>query len=123
MTTTDVAANAVLAAASGFLVAAFGLDTQTVLWALMGSVLGVTLAPPASRIYAIFLFVAATLTCALGATVISAAYFSNTPLSRNISAVVLAALFHPIFKAFIGRVPVMIEAWTARISAILGGSK
>ncbi len=123
MNHTDVAANTVLAGASGFLVAAFGLDTQTVLWALTGSVLGVTLAPPASRIYAMFLFVAATLACALGATAISAAYFANNALSRNICAVVLAALFHPIFKSLIGRVPVMIEAWTARISAILGGSK
>lgn len=122
MSATDLAANAAIAGASGFLVATLGLEPQAILWALVGSVLGVTLAPPTSRLYAVFLFVAATLTCALGATALSAAYFGS-PMARNLCAVLLAALFHPIFKALIGRVPTLVEAWTARLGALFGGSK
>jgi hypothetical protein len=119
---TETAAGIVATGASGLLIAALGVEPQAIAWALVGSILGLTLAKPASRVYAVALFFASTLACALMATVIAEHYFASSIGARNVCAVVLAAAFHPLFEAFIAAVPGLVAAGTKRARAVLGGS-
>jgi hypothetical protein len=119
---TETAANVVAAGASGLLIASLGVEPQAIVWALVGSILGLTLAKPASRAYAVALFVASTLACALFATWISDNYFAGSAGARNVCAVVLAASFHPLFEAFISAIPGLVAAFAKRARAALLGS-
>lgn len=121
MSVTDTAAGAAVTGASAMLVGMLGVEPQAIIWAIVGSIIGVALAPPTGRLYAIALFVAATMTCALIATLISAQYFAGAPLPRNVAAVLLAAGFHPIFKKFIERAGELVGAWIDRFAAAIGG--
>lgn len=120
---TETVAGIVTTGASGLLIAALGVEPQAIAWALVGSILGLTLAKPASRGYAVALFIASTLACALLGTVLAEQYFSNSAPSRNVCAVVLAAGFHPMFEAFIKQVPSFVAAAIARIRGAFIGAK
>lgn len=120
MTTTETAANATITGGMGLVVALLGVEPQAILWATMGSIIGVVLAPKTSTWYAIALFCASTMACALFATGISASYFNGSEMSRNVAAVLLGAAFHPGLKVFIERVADLITAWINRIAAALG---
>lgn len=120
---TETAAGVVATGASGLLIAALGVEPQAIAWALVGSILGLTLAKPASRSYAVALFIASTLACSLLATVLAEQYFGNSATSRNVCAVILAAAFHPLFEAFIGQVPSLVAAALERVRAIFSGAK
>lgn len=120
---TESAAGLVTTGASGLLIAALGVEPQAIAWALVGSILGLTLAKPASRVYAVALFIAATLACSLLATVIAEGYFSGNAGARNVCAVILAAAFHPLFEAFISSVPGLVSAGARRLRAVIGGSQ
>lgn len=120
---TETAASVVATGASGLLIAALGVDPQAIAWALVGSILGLTLAKPASRVYAVALFFASTLACALFATWIAETYFAGAAGARNVGAVILAAAFHPIFEVFIGQVPSLVSAAVDRVRIIFSGAK
>lgn len=120
---TETAAGIVTTGASGLLIAALGVEPQAIAWALVGSILGLTLAKPASRAYAVALFIASTLACSLLATMLAEQYFSNGTTARNVCAVILAAAFHPLFEAFIGQVPSLVAAAIDRLRAIFSGAK
>lgn len=124
MSITDTAINAAVAGGtSAMLFAAFGIEPQALIWALVGSVLGVTFAPASGRLYAIAMFVAATMTCALIATWASIRYLDGDPLSRNLVAVLSAAIFHPALKKTIDKIGDFIGAFIDRMSAAIGGPK
>lgn len=123
MSMTDTVANATIAGASAMIFAALGVEPQAIVWAIVGSILGVTFAPPTGRLYAVALFVAATMSCALLATGVSNAYFAGAPIPRNISAVMLAAVFHPALKAFIERIGMLVGAWIEAIAKRIGGQQ
>lgn len=105
------------------LVAALGVEPQAVIWAIVGSILGVIFAPPTGKLYAVAMFAAATLTCALVATYISAEWFSGGHLQRNVAAVLLAASFHPALKKGIERFSEAVGAGIDRLAAAFGSPK
>lgn len=119
---TDAAASTVLTGASGLLIAALGVEPQAIAWALLGSILGLTLAKPAGRLYAVALFISATLVCALLATVLADHWFEGRVGARNVLAVALAAGFHPMLEAFFSAVPGLVAAGSRRARAFIGGS-
>lgn len=121
MNVTDAAANAAVSGASALLVASLGVEPQAIIWAIVGSILGVTLAPKTGRGYAVAMFLAATLTCALLATYLSSEYFAGGVLQRNVVAVLLAATFHPALKVLIERVGTVIGSLLDRLVAAIGG--
>lgn len=120
---TETAAGLVATGASGLLIASLGVEPQAIVWALVGSILGLTLAKPSSRVYAVALFFASTLACALMATVIAEHYFAGSVGARNVCAVILAAAFHPLFEAFISAVPGLVAAFAKRARAAIGSPK
>ncbi len=122
--TTDIAAQTALTAASAFFVSMLGVEPQAIIWSFVGCVLGVTLAKPSSTLYAIALFIAATLACALLGTVTADTFFSSGKVARNASSVIYGAAFHPLLAAFIGAVPSFIEAFrTFIVRRFLGGGQ
>ena len=121
MSVTDVAANAAVSGASALLVASLGVEPQAIIWAIVGSILGVTFAPKTTKPYAVAMFLAATLICALVGTYVSTKYFGGAPLERNLTAVMLAATFHPALKVMIERAGTVIGAWLDRLVAAIGG--
>jgi hypothetical protein len=122
MTTTETAANATSTGSMGLVVALLGVEPQAILWTTMGSIIGVVLAPKTGTLYAIALFCASTMACALFATGISVSYFQGSEMSRNIAAVLLGAAFHPGLKVFIERSADVVAAWINRIATALGSS-
>ena len=123
MNATEMAAQAAAAGTSAVFVSIVGVEPQAIVWGLVGSILGVTLAKPSGRAYAILLFIAATLTCALLGTVTGAYFAPGSPLVRNSCTVVIGAIFHPLLSALIGAAPGLIERFVAFISRRVGGSQ
>ncbi len=121
MNVTDAAANAVLAGTSAMLVSALGVEPQAIIWAIVGSIIGVIAAPPTGKLYACAMFLAATLMCALFGTWVSHEYFAGAAIQRNMAACMLAALFHPIIKKLLESVGTVVGAWIARIASTLEG--
>jgi hypothetical protein len=113
---TDAAANATLTGVSAMLVGLLGVEAQAIVWSFVGCILGVTLAKPSGRFYAMALFVAATLACALLGTLTADQFFAGSKVARNVAAVVFGAGFHPILAAFISAVPGIVTSFLARRS-------
>ncbi len=107
--TTEIAAQAAATGASAFLVATLGIEGQALAWACVGSIFGVALAPKTGLLYAVALFVAATLTCALLGTAMGQYFSPGSMMTRNACSVAMGAAFHPILAAFIGSVPSLMD--------------
>lgn len=121
MSATDLAAQATAAGTSALFVSMIGVEPQTLVWSVVGSVIGVALAKPAGRAYAVALFLAATLTCGLLATIASAQWFDNSAMARNGLAVLLGAAFHPGLQAFFASIPAVVEACKRFVVRRIGG--
>lgn len=76
----------------------FGLEIQTILWALVGGFFGAALAPQMTRAKAVVRYFAACLLSALGAT--AALHFMKTEdtVVRNLLAGALSFGFYPLTK-------------------------
>lgn|SRR5512134_52848 len=121
MSTTETAAQITITGTSTLLVALLGVEPQAIIWSFVGCILGVTLAKPSGRFYAMALFMAATLACALLGTVTADQFFAGSKVARNASAVIFGAGFHPILAAFIGAVPGLMDSLKDFIARRLGG--
>jgi len=109
MSNTDIAANATLQGLFALFVAVLGVEPQAIIWSLVGSVIGVVLAKPSGRFYAVALFIAATLSCALIGTAAAQSFqWGNT--GRNAFSAVMGVCFHPALAALISEVPTIIKA-------------
>lgn len=108
------------AAIGAAVLAASGIDPQTLLWSACGSTIGMTLAPQTSRYRAVALFVAVVFFCAMVGDLFALHYFStHQQVShwRNGAAAVSAAVFHPIFQAVTQNVPSIFE-WLLKRAGI-----
>lgn len=99
--------------------AAFGVETQTLVAALVGGTIGVSLAPPTSRVRAVFLFFAVVLACATFGTFLSDQFFSSSRIARNFCATSMGILFHPLLSAAIAGVPVAFTALLTSIASLI----
>ena len=106
---TGTAAQIAISGTTAFIVSALGIEPQALLWALVGSTMGVSLAAPSSKGYAFALFIAATLTCALLGTAAADQWWKGAVFARNVITVILGAGFHPMFAAFIAAVPGIVQ--------------
>lgn len=121
MSATETAAQAALTGTSALFVAALGVEPQAVIWSFVGCIIGVTLAKPAGRFYAILMFIAATLTCALCGTLTAELWLDRSVTGRNVCAVVYGVIFHPAVAALIGMVPGTFDAIKAFVVRRIGG--
>jgi hypothetical protein len=121
MSAADITAQAAITGSSALFVALLGVEPQAIVWSLVGCVLGVTLAKPASRLYTVFLFLAATLACALWGTMASDHFFGGSALARNSISVLLGAVFHPLLAAVIGTIPGIVTWGAERVQRLFGG--
>lgn len=106
---TDIAAQVAITGVSALIVSLIGVEPQGLVWAFVGSTLGVSVAKPTTRLYAIALFIAATLTCALLATMAADQWFRGSHVARNTFSVILGAAFHPLFSSFIESIPGIVQ--------------
>lgn len=118
---TEVAAQVTVTGASALFVSLLGVEPQAIVWSFVGCVLGVTLAKPSGRFYAMALFLAATLACALLGTLVADQFFAGSRIVRNAAAVVFGTGFHPILAAFIGTIPGLVESVKAFVQRRIGG--
>lgn len=118
---TTLAAQTALTGASALVVSLLGVEPQGLVWALVGSTLGLSMAKPAGVLYGAALFVAASLTCALLGTMISVQWFNGGAVARNTFAVILGAAFHPLFASFIESVPGFVQILRDFIAKRIGG--
>lgn len=102
---------------SACIAAVLGIDQQAILWAFFGACIGLSIAPGASFLKALLVFVFVTLACALGGTVASHAWHRDDPLWRNGYACVLAICFHPIVATGVNQIPLLVKAWAQRFGA------
>lgn len=122
MSPTEAVGQASLTGASALILAALGLEPQAIVWGIVGAVLGVSLAKPATRTYSILLFFAATLTCALLGSVLAAEYFASKIGPRNALIVAIGAAFHPLLQAFIAAIPDFVSWLIGAIKRRFGGA-
>ena len=117
---TTGATDSTAAAIGAAVLAASGLDPQTLLWSACGSTIGMTLAPQTSRYRAIALFVAVMFFCAMVGDLFALHYFGTHPQVshwRNGASAASAAVFHPIFQAVTQNVPSIFE-WLLKRAGI-----
>lgn len=107
------------AGVGALIMAAIGVEPQPIFWALIGATLGLSLAGDSGRLRAIAVFACVVLSSALVGTLMAEAYFADGKGWRNAISLVIAALFHPLFSAFVAAVPGLIQAGLRRIG--LGG--
>jgi hypothetical protein len=119
--TTWSAAQIALATAGTLFVQALGIEPGYLIFACVGSIVGVTLAKSSGTFYAILLFTAATLICALFATIATVRWFGGDPLYGKAAAVVLGIGFHPMLAWFLELIPVFLRATARRILAVFAG--
>ncbi len=113
----DPLQEATLATAAGLsaiVVATIGVHPQVVMWGMVGSVVGASFAPPASRWRAVAVFVATTLACALFGEWLAAVYLGGSKLASNGAACALAILFHPLLTIIVQRLPALADAAAGR---------
>lgn len=96
---------ALAAGASAAVVALLGVEPQALAWALVGSIFGAPLAPPAGRFRQLLVGFAVMLASALLGTVFADWMGTTSPRWRNASCLVFGAIFHPLFAAVIATVP------------------
>jgi hypothetical protein len=119
---TETAAQMAIAGATAFFVVV-GLEPQVIVWGLVGSVLGVSLAAPSSKKYAFALFIAATLTCSLLGTAAADQWWKGSIFARNVITVGIGAAFHPALAAFIAAVPGVIQWGVEQMKRRFGGTQ
>jgi hypothetical protein len=107
---TTAAAQVTMTGASALIVSLLGVEPQGLLYAVVGSTLGTSLAKPAGFFRGIAVFIAATLVCALLGTLIADQWWRGAPLARNVATTLLGMAFHPLFSAFIEAVPGLVQA-------------
>lgn len=96
---------ALAAGASAAVVALLGVEPQALAWALVGSIFGAPLAPPAGRVRQLLVGFAVMLASALLGTVTADWMGATSPRWRNAACLVFGAIFHPLFAAVIATVP------------------
>jgi hypothetical protein len=107
----DAATAATVNGIAAVVVAALGVEPQALVWAMVGSTLGLSLAKPAGRVRAVFVFIAASLTCALLGTLAANHWFTGSPTIRNVAAVALGAAFHPLLSSYLEEIPRLFLAF------------
>jgi hypothetical protein len=113
----DVITPAAVAVTSGVVtlsVALFGVEPQAVFYGIVGSTLGVSLAPQAGNWRAVIVFVAVSVAAAALGTWVADEYFSR-PAARNGLSLVLGAVFHPLFAGVVGRIPEILDGVLRRL--------
>lgn len=103
------------AGVAAVVVATLGVHPQEVMWGMVGSVVGASFAPPASRWRAVAVFIATTLACALFGEWLAVEFLGGGMLARNGSACGLAIVFHPLLTIIVQRLPVLADALAGRI--------
>lgn len=115
-------ASIAIATSAGFaaiFMSAIGIEPQPVFWGLIGATLGLSLATQVGRWRAVAVFVCVVLTSALVGTLIATGYFQGSTGWRNVTSLIVAVFFHPIFSALVAAVPGIVQAGLRRLG--LGG--
>lgn len=104
-----------LSGALASVLATLGVDPATLVWGLVGATLGLSLAPKdASRMRSALIFSAVVLAAALIGTVV-AEHYGKGILWRNLIAMGMACLFHPLLTLLVAQLPDMVQAARERI--------
>lgn len=108
----DVTGGVATAAAAGvtaIFVAAIGVEPQALAWGFFGAVLGAPLAPASGRVRMMAVFIAVVFASAMIGTHIAEAYYDNGRTARNVWALVMALVFHPLSARVVKLVPDLFE--------------
>lgn len=106
--TVELVAALAVGAASAAL-ASLGLSYVDLTWAVVGSIVGVSFAPPTSRVRAILLFAASVLMSAkLGVTTIEF-WLPAHPDFEGAASAAIGVCFHPLMAALVARVPSIVS--------------
>lgn len=101
---------AIAAGASAAVVALLGVEPQTLAWALVGSIFGAPLAPPAGRVRQLLVGFAVMLASALLGTVFADWMGTTSPRWRNAFCLVFGGIFHPLFAAVVATLPNIVAS-------------
>jgi hypothetical protein len=94
------------------LLAALGIAPQPMFWAVIGSTLGMSLAPQTGRLRACVVYACAALSSALLGAYIGQRFLESDkiPIAANAASLLLGAMFHPLLAAATNAVPTIINA-------------
>lgn len=112
---TAAAATAASAGVGALILATLGVEPQALLWGAVGASIGLTVAPPSSRMRAWATFAAVVLLSALAGTYVAHEHMADSTVARNAVSAAVAALFHPLFTAAVAGVPSLVQRLTDRI--------
>jgi len=110
---------AIGAGIGAIVVATIGVEPQTVMWAMVGAVVGVPATAQGGRARAVIVFVAAILACALLGTWASEYWHAGARTPRNSWSLGLALVFHPLLAVVVQAVPSIFQSF---IRARTGGN-
>lgn len=116
----SVAAASIAAGVSAITVAMLGVEPQTVLYAALGSALGIVGTQPMTRARNVWVFVATVLIGALAATAAARHWFGGDVLLRNLIAVIAAPLYPVVRDRIANRAPSLLDKALDKID---GGPK
>jgi hypothetical protein len=106
---TQAGIDAAAAAIGAAIVGVTGVDAHTLFYTAAGASLGMTVAPPCSRMRAAALFVSVVLFCSLMGDLAAFHYFRSDYHYRWGIAAILAAVFHPLFQALTASLPSIFD--------------
>ena len=105
------------AGVSACVVSMIGVEPQALFWGLAGAAIGLGYAAEVGRIRAALVFLAVVCGSALAGTAVSAQWFNSAAVHRNLAALVLGAVAHPMLSAFVGQIPKLAQGWAKRLGA------
>jgi hypothetical protein len=94
---------------AGSILIALGISWPLVIWAVCGSIIGLSWAPETGRIRAFALFVASSLLSAKGGMVAALLWWDGSYDVAGIAAALCGCVFHPALSAFVTAVPAFIS--------------
>lgn len=113
---TSAVATSMAFGVGALITAAFGVETQALVASLVGATLGVSLAPPSSKVRAVLVFIAVVLACATIGTFVSDAYMAGSRIGRNFAATTSGIVFHPMLTAIVDQLPKWLETLRAWVT-------
>ena len=105
------------AGVSACVVTMIGVEPQALFWGFLGAAFGLTWAAEAGRVRAALVFLAVVCGSALAGTAVSAQWFNSAAVHRNLCALVLGAMAHPLLSAFVGQIPKVVQGWAKKVGA------
>ena len=110
-----------VATGSGFaalVTSTIGIEPRPIFWALIGATLGLSLAKPTGRLYAVASFVCVVFASGLAGTWLSNHFLGGNEIARDLLSLAVAGMFHPLFGVAAALAPGALRSLAQRFGLV-----